>query len=263
MGECTCREADCSRWRVYYPYGKQGIPPRAAKDVYWQVLQPSDPLPSISGLIDGFKMPDIRSETALLGFFVRKRDTVPLPKTRVITPAQTRPSPVQGSISAPPIQNDKLQALMASLNPDVLKSLAGPSPPQGSVSPLASVGYIPATQPAQEHGSHPYFSQPHSPAQGYGYPAPYMRSDYQPSYEGQPSFPPPHDQGPPAGTRRHSRGPWQNRPPSQTHGPTYGSYGEPQESGGRGSGSRNDMRGGNDRDNGWNPRGSEGGYRRY
>jgi len=244
--------ADVSRVRVYYPYHNAEVPPRAAKDVYWYAVRPSDPLPSIAGLIDGFSLPDERSETVLLAFFAQKRDLAHRPKVHA-PPAASLP---------PPIQNDKLQALMASLNPDVIKSL----PSVGGLSPLAPIG-LPAATPPLSGPSYP----PHghgSPGSGYGYaPAYGPQGSYAPSYGVQPEHHShPRAYGHPSAGHERPAEEWHNQSGPPRDAP-YRGYGAPPRSPRSVGPPRGGHRGRDraERDNGWGSRaqGGGGGYAGY
>ncbi|ORX38275.1 hypothetical protein BD324DRAFT_346512 [Kockovaella imperatae] len=162
------------RHALIHPYGTgrdaKAVPPGGARELYLIPLRPSDPSPSFTDLIDGYALPkEGRTESLFVGVFITNRTPTPMPAPppKNSAPIQVqRPTPPV-NVPAPPlpsIETQKLQALMASLNPQALQGvLGGITPPgsQGSSTPQPSYS-----------GPHPsYYGQPDEPR--YGQPGQY------------------------------------------------------------------------------------------
>nr|XP_019044990.1 hypothetical protein I302_06906 [Kwoniella bestiolae CBS 10118]OCF23920.1 hypothetical protein I302_06906 [Kwoniella bestiolae CBS 10118] len=164
------------RHAIYLPYGSHP-PSGAAKELYLIPLRPQDPSPEFTELIDGYSLPSKgRSTSVFLGIFICIKMTTPTPiasqsHTLQQPPSQTIPTPTAAAVTTTPmIQNDQLQALMASLNPATLQNLVGGItppmlPPGGSTPPIGGttpMAYVPqAPQPPQQYS--PYPQQGYSP----------------------------------------------------------------------------------------------------
>ncbi|WWC63600.1 uncharacterized protein I303_106205 [Kwoniella dejecticola CBS 10117] len=148
------------RHALYLPYEKHPHPPPgSAKELYMIPLRPSDPAPEFTELIDGFALPiKGRSTSVFLGVFVFNKSSTPIPAPAPRPSTSEPPHPPQPAaipplaqipaISQPVIQNDQLQALMASLNPTAIQGLVGgitPVPLGGSTPPIG--GITPTPQP--------------------------------------------------------------------------------------------------------------------
>ncbi|WWC71289.1 uncharacterized protein I206_105242 [Kwoniella pini CBS 10737] len=146
------------RHALYLPYGNHP-PAGAAKELYMIPLRPGDPSPEFTELIDGFSLPTTgRTTSVFLGVFVSNKlstpTSVPPPPPQVSQPPSIAVPPPTVP-SNPVIQNDQLQALMASLNPTAIQGLVGgittpilggSTPPIGGITPYPSYpqqGYSP------------------------------------------------------------------------------------------------------------------------
>ncbi|WVQ68540.1 uncharacterized protein L199_006749 [Kwoniella botswanensis] len=194
------------RHAIYLPYGSH--PPQgAAKELYLIPLRPQDDSPEFTELIDGYSLPKKgRSTSVFLGIFICNKSSTPTPSPIPQTtarpsqpqpqlPPQPQPQSTPGLASGsgvPVIQNDQLQALMASLNPTALQSLVGgitptPIPTGGSTPPIIAGGTTPTQYPVSQY---PYQNLYPQQQQQQGY------SPYPPSsggYTPQPPSGPPRD----------------------------------------------------------------------
>ncbi|KAK6910949.1 hypothetical protein I203_104984 [Kwoniella mangroviensis CBS 8507] len=163
------------RHAIYLPYGSH--PPQgAAKELYLIPLRPQDDSPEFTELIDGYSLPKKgRSTSVFLGIFIFNKSSTPTPAPAA-RPPQPQPQPQSTPSSAsglgvPVIQNDQLQALMASLNPTALQSLVGgitptPIPTGGSTPPIVAGGTMPTQYPVSQY---PYQNQYPQQQQQQGY----------------------------------------------------------------------------------------------
>ncbi|WVQ80009.1 hypothetical protein IAT38_002110 [Cryptococcus sp. DSM 104549] len=173
------------RHAIYLPYGNK--PPQGAvKELYMIPLRPSDHAPEFTDSIDGFALPVRgRKEPVFLGFFVASKksrgdgahgrrsghgQTPPQPKQK--QPQQQpqthgipgfAPSPLTqppastlspGNAPPPVLQADRLQALMASLNPTVLAGVSGLTPPGAGAGTVAGASPIPGTGAGGQAGGY-------------------------------------------------------------------------------------------------------------
>ena len=240
----------CSRHALVHPYGMgkdtKPLQPGGAKELYLIPLRPSDTSPSFTDLIDGYSLPKERTESMFVGVFIANRPTLPPPSIvpHVVAPPQTMPSmstpPVGGTTpqATSAIETQRLQALMASLNPQALQGLLGGITPPGPVAqPGPTTPQPPAPYPPTTYGA---------PPAGYGHQPPYgAHQPYPPhppqGHSGHPGYPGYEDRG------REYRADWDR---------------DRQYDGSRRPGPDRDRRGReweNQRDNGWGSRGGRGG----
>jgi len=144
----------CSRHGIYLPFGNGRVPPGAAKEVYLVPLRPSDPSPDFTDLIDGYNLPSTRPFHMFLGVFIITKETTTMSPS-VSQNSSIMPAPVR--FNPPPmptaamIENDKLKALMASLNPSALQSIltpVGASIPAPTPPIMTSAQYQPTIYPS-------------------------------------------------------------------------------------------------------------------
>ena len=138
-----------SRHGIYLPFGNTRVPPNAAKELYLVPLRPSDPSPDFTDLIDGYSLPSTRTSHIFLGVFIVSKELPGMSPTRSQT-SSIAPLPVVPPPTAPTptaIQNDKLKALMASLNPATLQGVFAPNvpPPQALTTTALSTAPFPQT----------------------------------------------------------------------------------------------------------------------
>ncbi|ORY29695.1 hypothetical protein BCR39DRAFT_588270 [Naematelia encephala] len=236
------------RHALYLPYGQNSasVPPGAAKELYLVPMRPSDPSPEFTDLIDGYSLPAERTESILLGVFIANREIAPIPTVQspVANVPPPPPPPLQQQQQPQPqpmLPNEKLQALMASLNPAALQSaLAGSASPvtQGGTTPLAQP---PIVYPAQAYPPSGYTPQPPYP--------PYPPSVSHPYADAPAGYAPPQHYRQDSYEARGAR--YDNEPPMRRRNDRERS---PERRGGGGGGGR-----GRDfnkqRDSGWGSRG--------
>ncbi|KAF8323552.1 transcription factor S-II, central domain-containing protein [Cantharellus anzutake] len=133
------------RHGVVFPWGNPAPPDAPGKELYLVPLQPSDPVPEYLQLLDHVQLPDVRTATVVLGFFILHRSKVSIaqPATNIPVSAQaTRENGTASNVLQPSVPSGidissiTAEYLAGILQNPALNQTLNPTAPPSSVMAL-------------------------------------------------------------------------------------------------------------------------------